>query len=373
MPRGDGRLSHNLDPVEQGPQDDCGVFGVWARGEEVAKLDVLRPVRAAAPGPGGGRHRGQRRHRRRRLQGSRPGGPGLRRADAGEPARAHRGRPHPLLHHRLLQLGERAADAARDTARGRTSDAAPPRRSRWRTTATWSTPPSCAEQVGELGLVDDSTSDTALVASLLAARPDLSVEAAALEVLPTLRGAFSFVFMDEDTLYAARDPQGVRPLVLGRLERGWVVASETAALETVGAELRPRGRAGRADRHRRGRPALHPVRQPGAEGLSVRVRVPGPAGQRDRGAQHLRGPGRGRPDARPGASGRGGPRHRGAGVGHPGGDRLRRAVGHPVQRRAWSRTPTSGAPSSSPARPSASSASGSSSTRCARSCAASGS
>ena len=41
--------------------------------------------------------------------------------------------------------------------------------------------------------------------------------------------------MDETTLYAARDPQGIRPLVLGRLERGWVVASETAALDIVGA------------------------------------------------------------------------------------------------------------------------------------------
>ena len=50
-----------------------------------------------------------------------------------------------------------------------------------------------------------------------------------------LRGAFSLVFMDERTLYAARDPYGVRPLVLGRLERGWVVASETAALDIVGA------------------------------------------------------------------------------------------------------------------------------------------
>jgi amidophosphoribosyltransferase len=58
-----------------------------------------------------------------------------------------------------------------------------------------------------------------------------------MEVLPQLRGAFSFTFMDEDTLYAARDPQGVRPLVLGRLERGWVVASETAALDIVGASV----------------------------------------------------------------------------------------------------------------------------------------
>jgi amidophosphoribosyltransferase len=43
--------------------------------------------------------------------------------------------------------------------------------------------------------------------------------------------------MDEHTLYAARDPQGVRPLVLGRLERGWVITSETAALDIVGASF----------------------------------------------------------------------------------------------------------------------------------------
>jgi amidophosphoribosyltransferase len=43
--------------------------------------------------------------------------------------------------------------------------------------------------------------------------------------------------MNEDTLYAARDPQGIRPLVLGRLDRGWVVASEDAALATVGASV----------------------------------------------------------------------------------------------------------------------------------------
>ncbi|MDN6795629.1 MAG: amidophosphoribosyltransferase [Propionibacterium sp.] len=58
---------------------------------------------------------------------------------------------------------------------------------------------------------------------------------AALKVLPRLRGAFSLVFMDEHTLYAARDPHGYRPLVLGRLSRGWVVASETSALDLVGA------------------------------------------------------------------------------------------------------------------------------------------
>jgi len=80
-----------------------------------------------------------------------------------------------------------------------------------------------------------ATSDTAVMASLLASYPDRSLEEAALAVLPQLRGAFSLVFMDENTLYAARDPQGIRPLVLGRLSTGWVVASETAALDIVGA------------------------------------------------------------------------------------------------------------------------------------------
>ena len=81
------------------------------------------------------------------------------------------------------------------------------------------------------------TTDSDVMTGLLAARPDLSVEAAALEVLPTLQGAFSLVFMDEHTLYAARDSHGFRPLVLGRLDRGWVIASETAALDIVGASF----------------------------------------------------------------------------------------------------------------------------------------
>ncbi len=85
------------------------------------------------------------------------------------------------------------------------------------------------------GNAETATSDTGVMASLLSSLDDRSVEEAAIDVLPRLRGAFSLVFMDEGTLYAARDAQGIRPLVLGRLERGWVVASETAALDIVGA------------------------------------------------------------------------------------------------------------------------------------------
>jgi len=80
----------------------------------------------------------------------------------------------------------------------------------------------------------DSTNDTSLVTALLSTF-DTPTWDAALQVLPRLQGAFCFTFMDQRSLYAARDPQGIRPLVLGRLERGWVVASETAALDIVGA------------------------------------------------------------------------------------------------------------------------------------------
>jgi amidophosphoribosyltransferase len=82
-----------------------------------------------------------------------------------------------------------------------------------------------------------ASTDTEILTALLAAHPDRTIEESARMELPRVKGAFSLVFMDNHTLYAARDPQGVRPLVLGRLERGWVVASETAALDIVGASF----------------------------------------------------------------------------------------------------------------------------------------
>ena len=63
------------------------------------------------------------------------------------------------------------------------------------------------------------------------------LEGAAMRILPTLQGAFCFVLMDERSVYAARDAHGVRPLSIGRLANGFVVASETCALDIVGATL----------------------------------------------------------------------------------------------------------------------------------------
>ena len=83
----------------------------------------------------------------------------------------------------------------------------------------------------------DSTNDTSLVTALMASFGEEPIEQVAMKVLPRLKGAFCLTFMTERTIFAARDPQGIRPLVLGRLSNGWVVASETAALDIVGASF----------------------------------------------------------------------------------------------------------------------------------------
>jgi amidophosphoribosyltransferase len=63
------------------------------------------------------------------------------------------------------------------------------------------------------------------------------LERALAGVLPDLKGAFSLVLMDDARLIGVRDPKGWRPLCLGRLETGWVLASETPALDIVGAHF----------------------------------------------------------------------------------------------------------------------------------------
>jgi amidophosphoribosyltransferase len=80
-----------------------------------------------------------------------------------------------------------------------------------------------------------ASTDSDVVATLLARHLDRGLDAAAMEVLPGLDGAFSFVMMDERTVYGARDPHGIRPLSIGRLGSGYCLASETCALDVVGA------------------------------------------------------------------------------------------------------------------------------------------
>ncbi len=156
---------------------------------------------------------------------------------------------------------------------------------------------------GELDIharnLEASTNDTSLVTALLAHHPDKSLEAdAPSSCSRRSRAPSAFVFMNENTLYAARDPEGIRPLVLGRLDRGWVVAQRGRRARDHRRERGPRGRAGRAARDRRGRPAL-PQRfaEPTPQGLRVRVRLPRPPRRDHRRSQRPRGAGRDGPPA----------------------------------------------------------------------------
>jgi amidophosphoribosyltransferase len=90
-----------------------------------------------------------------------------------------------------------------------------------------------AEQIGKLFATTDSELMTEAISAAM--RAGLSLEKAAIETLPRFEGAFSLAMMDLTTLVAVRDPHGFRPLCLGRLDDGYVVASETAALDIIGA------------------------------------------------------------------------------------------------------------------------------------------
>jgi amidophosphoribosyltransferase len=218
-------LSHDLDPQRPGPQDACGVFGVWAPGEEVAKLTYFGLYAL--------QHRGQEAAGIAVSDGS---GVvvykdlGLVAQVFDEPTLASLRGHVAIGHTRYSTTGGSTWENAQPTIQATDSGTTIALAHNGNLVNT-------AELAARVASQDGSTNDTSLVTALLAALPDLSVEAAAMQVLPILRGAFSFIFMDENTLYAARDPNGVRPLVLGRLERGWVIASETAALDIVGASV----------------------------------------------------------------------------------------------------------------------------------------
>ena len=89
------------------------------------------------------------------------------------------------------------------------------------------------------------TSDSDLVAELLALElasrgdmdPGEAFDEALAEVLPRLHGAFTLVLADNERIVGVRDPNGFRPLCLGRLDGGWVLASESPALDVIGAHM----------------------------------------------------------------------------------------------------------------------------------------
>ena len=277
MPRGDGRLTHDLIPGEKGPQDACGVFGVWAPGEDVAKLTYYGLYAL--------QHRGQESAGIAISDGQRL----LVYKDMGLVSQVFDERSLASLrghlavgHCRYSTTGGSTWENAQPTLGGH----ARRHRSRWPTTATSPTPPSCATS----STAGAATTPTA-VSWPAATPPTRRWSPRCWPTTPTapsrrppstccpgcaVPSASSSSTSTPST--RARDPHGVRPLVIGRLERGWVVASETAALDIVGAsfvrEIEPGELLVIDDDGVRSRP----LRRADAEGLRLRVRLPGPPG-----------------------------------------------------------------------------------------------
>src|SRR5689334_15706191 len=226
----------NAIAADSGPREECGVFGVWAPGEDVAKLTYYGLYAL--------QHRGQE-------------AAGIAVSDGRRTVVfKDLGLVSQVFDEQVLSSlrGHLAVGHVRYSTTGSTTwENAQPT---FRTTATGSgialghngNLVNTAELRDEVTTLRNGTgngrngvqasTDSDLICELLAgSAADIGVEEAAMRLLPRLRGAFSLAFADEQTLYAARDPHGVRPLVLGRLERGWVVASETAALDIVGASM----------------------------------------------------------------------------------------------------------------------------------------
>lgn len=95
--------------------------------------------------------------------------------------------------------------------------------------------PEIRSRLERQGSIFQTSSDTEVVAHLIARSKHDDIVEAARESLTNLNGAYAFLFMTNDKLIAARDPHGLRPFVLGKLGDAWVFASESCAFDAIGA------------------------------------------------------------------------------------------------------------------------------------------
>ena len=93
------------------------------------------------------------------------------------------------------------------------------------------------QQLVRRGSLFQSTSDTEVIVHLIATSLKLSVDERMVDALRQVQGAYSLAALSSEGLMAVRDPLGVRPLVLGRLGEAWIVASESCALDIIGADF----------------------------------------------------------------------------------------------------------------------------------------
>ncbi len=235
--------SANDHDYRDGPRDECGVFGIYAPGHDVARLAYFALFAL--------QHRGQE---SAGIATAARGGNIMAIRDQGLVAQV-------FDEHTLRSLlGDLAIGHVRYSTTGASEweNAQPIVRDDHRTLALGHNGNliNAVELHAELRGRDvpfRSTSDSEIIAALLATHAGERIEDAVAEVLPRLKGAFSTVVMTEHAVVAFRDPHGLRPLALGVIENGggrggrggrggcggdaYCVASESCAFDLIGARL----------------------------------------------------------------------------------------------------------------------------------------
>jgi amidophosphoribosyltransferase len=231
--------------MRDGPRDECGVFGLYAPGHDVSRLSYFALYAL--------QHRGQE---SAGIAAADRGGQIVTRRELGLVSQVFSENDLRTLagdlaigHVRYSTTGSNAWENSQPVQRSAGRDGS----SREVALAHNGNLINAVQLHGELlgeGVTFSSTSDSEIVAALIATHPAERIEDAIAEVLPQLRGAFSIVAMTRDRVVAFRDPHGLRPLALGVLDpaepgeaQRYCVASESCAFDIIGArylrEVRP--------------------------------------------------------------------------------------------------------------------------------------
>jgi len=93
------------------------------------------------------------------------------------------------------------------------------------------------EELRDQGYTFNTSTDTEVIANLILSSPEKNWVDRIRYAMHRLQGAYSLTILTKDALFGVRDPLGVRPLCLGSIDGGWVIASETCALDHIGASF----------------------------------------------------------------------------------------------------------------------------------------
>jgi amidophosphoribosyltransferase len=221
-----GRGATEVVPDRDGPRDECGVFGVYAPGHEVARLAYFGLYAL--------QHRGQE-------------SAGIATCEGGHITTLRDlGLVSQVFDEEKLQAlaGDMAIGHVRysTTGGGAWENAQPVWRDDGRELAlahngNLTNAVELYNELRERGLPFRGTSDSEIIAALLSSHDSPTIEDAVAELMPRLEGAYSTVVMTKHAVVAFRDPSAVRPLALGQLGDRYVVASESCAFDIIGAKL----------------------------------------------------------------------------------------------------------------------------------------